>query len=62
MVAGSVVRFYADGALRATIPHTAFNSVARLPAGKWNTVHFEVEGQSTVNRVSLGQMPDEVRA
>lgn len=62
VVAGSVVRFYADGALRATIPHTAFNSVARLPAGKWNTVHFEVEGQSTINRVSLGQMPDEVRA
>lgn len=61
VVAGSVVRFFGDGALVATIPHGAFNAVARLPAGRWNTVQFEVEGQSTVNRVSLGQMPDEVR-
>lgn len=61
VVSGSVVRVFADGAQIASIPHSQFNRVARLPSGRWNEVWFEIEGQSTVNRVSLGQMPDEVR-
>ena len=60
VVAGSVVRVFGDGQLIHVIKHSEFNRMERLPAGRWNSIEIEAAGQSTINRISVGQIPDEV--
>ena len=59
--AGSEVRIYGDGNLIGTIPGSQFNTVARVRSGRWNEIQVEAAGASTIARISIGQMPDEVR-
>lgn len=58
---GAGVRIIADGTVRATIPPAQFNRSVRLPSGRWRLWEVEVEGTSIITRISLGQVPHEVR-